>query len=218
MQLEALVLKIVISAVPILFAITVHEASHGYAAKYFGDLTAEKMGRISLNPFRHIDPLGTIILPAITLIVGGVLFGWAKPVPVNFANLRNPKKDMLWVAAAGPASNLVMAIAWGILLGFVKRGLDAGEFPTAAYLFIEMAYVGITINVVLMVLNLLPMPPLDGGRIAVSLLPNNLATQLSRVEQYGFIILIALMFSGILGKILSPFIGFFEHIILRIFV
>ena len=121
MQLEALILKIVVSAVPILFAITVHEASHGYAAKYFGDLTAEKMGRISLNPFRHIDLIGTIILPAITLIVGGVLFGWAKPVPVNFNNLRNPKKDMLWVAAAGPASNLVMAIAWGMLLGFVKQ-------------------------------------------------------------------------------------------------
>lgn len=218
MQLEALFLKIIISAIPILFAITVHEASHGYAAKYFGDLTAEKMGRISLNPFRHIDPIGTIILPAITLIVGGVLFGWAKPVPVNFANLRNPKKDMLWVAAAGPASNLVMAIAWGILLGFVQRGLQAGEFPTAANLFIDMAYVGITINIVLMVLNLLPMPPLDGGRIAVSLLPNNLAMQLSRVEQYGFIILIALMFTGVLGKILSPFIGFFEQIIFRIFV
>ena len=218
MQLEALVLKIVVSAIPILFAITVHEASHGYAAKYFGDLTAEKMGRISLNPFRHIDLIGTIILPAITLIVGGVLFGWAKPVPVNFNNLRNPKKDMLWVAAAGPASNLVMAIAWGMLLGFVKRGLDAGEFPTAANLFIDMAYVGITINIVLMVLNLLPMPPLDGGRIAVSLLPNNLAMQLSRVEQYGFIILIALMFTGVLGKILSPFIGFFEQIIFRIFV
>ena len=218
MQLEALFLKIVISAIPILFAITVHEASHGYAAKYFGDLTAEKMGRISLNPFRHIDLIGTIILPAITLIVGGVLFGWAKPVPVNFANLRNPKKDMLWVAAAGPASNLVMAIAWGILLGFVQRGLQAGELPTAANLFIDMAYVGITINIVLMVLNLLPMPPLDGGRIAVSLLPNNLAMQLSRVEQYGFIILIALMFTGVLGKILSPFIGFFEQIIFRIFV
>ena len=218
MQLEALILKIVVSAVPILFAITVHEASHGYAAKYFGDLTAEKMGRISLNPLRHIDLIGTIILPAITLIVGGVLFGWAKPVPVNFANLRNPKKDMLWVAAAGPASNLVMAIAWGILLGFVKRGLDAGAFPAATYLFIDMAYVGITINIVLMVINLLPMPPLDGGRIAVSLLPNNMAMQLSRVEQYGFIILIALMLMGVLGKILSPFIEFFQQIILRIFV
>jgi len=218
MQLEALFLKIVISAIPILFAITVHEASHGYVAKHFGDLTAEKMGRISLNPFRHIDPIGTIVLPAITLIVGGVLFGWAKPVPVNFANLRNPKKDMLWVAAAGPASNLVMAIVWGILLGFVQRGLQSGEFPIAANLFIDMAYVGITINIVLMVLNLLPMPPLDGGRIAVSLLPNNLAMQLSRIEQYGFIILIALMFTGVLGKILSPFIGFFEQIIFRIFV
>ena len=218
MQLEALILKIVISAIPILLAITVHEASHGYAAKYFGDLTAERLGRITLNPLKHIDPVGTILLPALTLLLGGVLFGWAKPVPVNFGNLRNPKKDMLWVAAAGPASNFMMAIAWGMLLGFVKRGLDAGEFPAAAYLFIDMAYVGITINIVLMVLNLLPMPPLDGGRIAVSLLPNNLAIQLSRVEQYGFIILIALMFTGILGKILSPFIDFFQQIILRIFV
>lgn len=218
MQLEALALKIAISAVPIIFAITVHEAAHGYAAKFFGDLTAEKLGRITLNPLKHIDPLGTVILPAITLMVGGVLFGWAKPVPVNFGNLRNPKKDMLWVAAAGPASNLVMAILWGILLGFVKRGLDAGEFPTAAYLFVEMAYVGITINIVLMVLNLLPLPPLDGGRIAVSLLPNNLAIQLSRTEKYGFVILIALMFMGVLGKILSPFIGFFQEIIFRIFV
>ena len=218
MQLEALIVKIAVSAIPIVFAITVHEAAHGYAAKYFGDLTAERLGRITLNPLKHIDPLGTVLLPAITLIVGGVLFGWAKPVPVNFGNLRNPKKDMLWVAAAGPASNFVMAILWGILLGFVKRGLDAGEFPTVAYLFMDMAYVGITINIVLMVLNLLPMPPLDGGRIAVSLLPNNLAFQLSRVENYGFIILIALMFMGVLGKILSPFIEFFQQIIFRIFV
>jgi Zn-dependent protease len=218
MQLETLILKIVISAIPIILAITVHEASHGYAAKYFGDLTAEKMGRISLNPFRHIDLVGTIILPALTLIVGGILFGWAKPVPVNFGNLRNPKRDMLWVAAAGPASNLLMAIAWGVLLGFVKRGIDAGEFSGTAYLFIEMAYVGITINIVLMVLNLLPLPPLDGGRIAVSLLPNNLGMQLSRVEQYGFIILIVLMFMGVLAKILSPFIEFFQQIIFSIFV
>ena len=218
MQIEALILKIAISAVPIIFAITVHEAAHGYAAKYFGDLTAERLGRITLNPLKHIDPLGTILLPAITLMVGGVLFGWAKPVPVNFGNLRNPKKDMLWVAAAGPASNLVMAIFWGILLGYVQRGLQAGDFSTNAYLFVEMAYVGITINIVLMVLNLLPMPPLDGGRIAVSLLPNHLGMQLSRVEQYGFIILIALMFMGVLGKILSPFIEFFQQIIFRIFV
>ena len=218
MQIEALILKIAVSAVPIIFAITVHEASHGYAAKYFGDLTAERLGRITLNPLKHIDPLGTILLPAITLMVGGVLFGWAKPVPVNFGNLRNPKKDMLWVAAAGPASNLVMAIMWGMLLGYVQRGLQAGNFSTSAYFFVEMAYVGISINIVLMVLNLLPMPPLDGGRIAVSLLPNNLAFQLSKIEKYGFIILIALMFAGVLGKILSPFISFFQQIILRIFV
>ena len=218
MQIEALILKIAVSAIPIIFAITVHEASHGYAAKYFGDLTAEKLGRITLNPLKHIDPLGTILLPALTLIIGGVLFGWAKPVPVNFGNLRNPKKDMLWVAAAGPASNLVMAIMWGMLLGYVQRGLQAGNFSTSAYFFVEMAYVGISINIVLMVLNLLPMPPLDGGRIAVSLLPNNLAFQLSKIEKYGFIILIALMFAGVLGKILSPFISFFQQIILRIFV
>lgn len=217
MQLEALMLKIVVSAVPVLFAITVHEASHGYAAKFFGDLTAERLGRISLNPLKHIDPLGTILLPALTLFLGGVLFGWAKPVPVNFNNLRNPKKDMLWVAANGPASNLVMAILWGMLLGYIMHLQASGVFSTATYFFLEMSYVGITINIVLMVLNLLPMPPLDGGRIAVSLLPNNLAMQLSRVEQYGFVILIALMFTGVLGKIISPFINFFQQSILRIF-
>ena len=133
MELEALAIKIVISAIPILLAITVHEASHGYAAKYFGDLTAERMGRISLNPFKHIDPVGTILLPALTLFFGGVLFGWAKPVPVNFGNLRNPKKDMLWVAAAGPASNFVMAILWSLLLGVIKyelsRGVYSPSFP-----------------------------------------------------------------------------------------
>lgn len=212
MQIEEMIVKITVAAIPVLLAITVHEASHGYAAKYFGDLTAERMGRISLNPFRHIDPVGTILLPAITLIVGGVLFGWAKPVPVNFANLRNPKKDMLWVAAAGPASNLVMAIFWAILLGYAKSAPE-----TAAYFLQQMSWAGISINLVLMVLNLLPMPPLDGGRIAVSLLPNNLAFQLSRLEQYGFIILIALMFTGVLSKMISPFINFFAAIILRVF-
>jgi Zn-dependent protease len=217
MQIQLLVIKIVISAIPILLAITVHEASHGYAAKYFGDLTAEKLGRISLNPFRHIDPIGTILLPAITLIVGGVLFGWAKPVPVNFNNLRNPKKDMLWVAAAGPASNLVMAIAWGMLLGFAKHGAETGSLPATAYLLVDMAYVGISINIVLMVLNLLPMPPLDGGRIAVSLLPEHLARPFAQIERYGFLILIVMLFTGVLGKILAPFIDFFQGFILRIF-
>ena len=217
MQLEALILKIVISAIPILLAITVHEASHGYAAKYFGDLTAERMGRISLNPFKHIDPVGTILLPALTLFFGGVLFGWAKPVPVNFGNLRNPKKDMFWVAAAGPASNFVMAVLWSLLLGTIKYKLSQGVYSPSFPFLLQMSFVGVTINVVLMVLNLLPMPPLDGGRIAVSLLPNNLAIKLAQVEKYGFVILIVLLFTGVLGKIIGPFIDFFQQAILQIF-
>ena len=217
MQLEALAVKIAISAIPIVLAITVHEASHGYAAKYFGDLTAERMGRISLNPFKHIDPLGTILLPALTLFFGGVLFGWAKPVPVNFGNLRHPKKDMLWVAAAGPASNFVMAVLWSLLLGTIKYKLSQGVYSPLFPFLLQMSFVGVTINVVLMVLNLLPMPPLDGGRIAVSLLPNHLAIKLAQIEKYGFAILIALMFTGVLNKIIGPFIGFFQQAILQIF-
>jgi Zn-dependent protease len=207
-----LIQKITVSAIPIIFAITVHEAAHGYAAKYFGDLTAEKMGRITLNPIKHIDMIGTIILPALTLMLGGILFGWAKPVPVNFANLNNPKKDMLWVAAAGPASNFMMAIFWVLVL---KYSASAPE--SAAFFLLEMSKVGIMINLVLMVLNLLPLPPLDGGRIAVSLLPMDLAVKLSQLERYGFIILIILLFTGILGSIISPIIGFFGQLILSIF-
>ncbi len=204
--------KIAVYALPIILAITVHEAAHGYAAKYFGDLTAEKLGRITLNPLKHIDLVGTIILPALTVMLGGILFGWAKPVPVNFGNLRNPKKDMLWVAAAGPASNLVMAILWALILNYSKIAPDS-----AAYFLSQMSWAGIMINLVLMVLNLLPLPPLDGGRIAVSLLPHDLAVQFSKLEQYGFIILVVLLFTGILGKIISPIIGFFAQLILSIF-
>lgn len=207
-----LVQKIAVSAIPIIFAITVHEASHGYAAKYFGDLTADKMGRITLNPLKHVDPIGTILLPAITLMLGGILFGYAKPVPVNFAGLRNPKKDMLWVAAAGPASNFVMAIFWVLVLKYSQGAPDY-----AAFFLLEMSKVGIMINLVLMVLNLLPLPPLDGGRIAVSLLPMNLAVKLSQVERYGFVILIVLLMTGVLGKIISPLINFFGRLILGIF-
>ena len=207
-----LIQKITVSAIPIIFAITVHEASHGYAAKHFGDLTAEKMGRITLNPIKHIDPIGTILLPALTLMLGGILFGWAKPVPVNFANLNNPKKDMLWVAAAGPASNFIMAIFWVLVLKY------SASAPEVATLFLlGMSKVGIMINLVLMVLNLLPLPPLDGGRIAVSLLPMDLAMKFSQIERYGFIILIALLFTGILGEIISPMIDFFARLILSIF-
>ena len=196
-----LIQKIAIFALPVIFAITLHEAAHGYAARYFGDLTAYHAGRITLNPLKHIDPFGTIILPALTIAIGGILFGWAKPVPVDFSRLRNPKKDMLWVAAAGPASNLVMAIIWALVYKYVNAVPSDFVMPLTL-----MAQAGIGINIVLMVLNLLPLPPLDGGRIAVSLLPNHLARPFSQLERYGFIILIVLLVSGLLNKILAPFI------------
>jgi len=204
--------KIVIFALPVIFAITVHEAAHGYAAKHFGDMTAFNAGRITLNPLKHIDPFGTIILPALTIMLGGVLFGWAKPVPVDFRRLRNPKKDMLWVAAAGPASNLVMAIFWALVMKFSMHMPEAFALPMAL-----MGKAGVTINIVLMVLNLLPLPPLDGGRIAVSLLPMNLARPFAQLERYGFIILIILLFSGVLGRILDPLINLVYALISTIF-
>ncbi len=194
--------KVVIYALPVIFAITVHEAAHGYAARYFGDMTAHNAGRITLNPLKHIDPFGTILLPALTIMLGGILFGWAKPVPVNFGRLRNPKKDMLWVAAAGPASNLVMAILWALV---IKFSLDVPEMFAVPMALMGKA--GVAINIVLMVLNLLPLPPLDGGRIAVSLLPHNLARPFAQLERYGFVILIVLLFTGVLSKILDPLIG-----------
>jgi Zn-dependent protease len=198
----SLIQKIVIYALPVIFAITVHEAAHGYAARYFGDLTAHHAGRITLNPLKHIDPFGTILLPALTIMLGGILFGWAKPVPVNFGRLRNPKQDMLWVAAAGPASNFVMAVFWALVIKFSADMPEMFAVPMAL-----MGKAGVGINIVLMVLNLLPLPPLDGGRIAVSLLPQNLARPFAQLERYGFIILIILLFTGILGKILGPLIG-----------
>ncbi|MDP3088755.1 MAG: site-2 protease family protein [Methylotenera sp.] len=198
----SLIQKIVIYAPPIIFAITVHEAAHGYAARYFGDMTAYNAGRITLNPIKHIDLFGTILLPAITILLGGILFGWAKPVPVDFGRLRNPKKDMLWVAAAGPASNFLMAIFWALVIKFSSSAPEVIAYP-----LVLMAKAGIGINIVLMVLNLLPLPPLDGGRIAVSLLPMHLARPFAQLERFGFIILIALLFTGVLSKILDPFIN-----------
>ncbi|MGX8883448.1 site-2 protease family protein [Methylovorus sp. SPW-M1] len=194
--------KIAIYALPVIFAITVHEAAHGYAARYFGDMTAHQAGRITLNPLRHIDPIGTILIPALTLFFGGILFGWAKPVPVDFSRLRHPKKDMLWVAAAGPASNLIMALIWALIWKFAPALSPSMAVPLSL-----MAQAGIMINVVLMVLNLLPLPPLDGGRIAVSLLPNHLAEKYAGVERYGFVILLVLLFTGLLAKIMHPFIN-----------
>ncbi len=204
--------KIAIYALPVIFAITVHEAAHGFAARYFGDMTAEREGRITLNPLKHIDPIGTILLPALTLLVGGILFGWAKPVPVNFSRLRNPKRDMLWVAAAGPASNFVMALFWALIIKLSVAYPSVYSEPMAL-----MGQAGVMINVVLMVLNLLPLPPLDGGRIAVSFLPNHLAYKYAQIERYGFIILIVLLATGILGRIMEPFIDAVIQIIQFIF-
>ena len=193
--------KIAVYALPVIFAITVHEAAHGFAARYFGDMTADRAGRITLNPLKHIDPIGTILLPALTLLVGGILFGWAKPVPVDFSRLRHPKRDMLWVAAAGPASNFVMALFWALMIKFSVTVPSIYSEPLGL-----MGQAGVMINVVLMVLNLLPLPPLDGGRIAVSLLPNRMAYQYAQIERYGFIILIVLLATGLLATIMEPFI------------
>jgi Zn-dependent protease len=204
-----------ISALPVIFAITLHEAAHGYAARHFGDPTAWQMGRISLNPLRHVDMVGTILVPALILLLsaGGLLFGWAKPVPVNFGNLRRPKQDMLWVAAAGPAANLAMALGWAVVLKFAVGSGDHGYAAALA----EMARVGISINGVLMVLNLLPLPPLDGGRIVVSLLPHRAAWQFSQLERWGFPILLALLFLGVLDTILRPLLRVFNTLIKLIF-
>ncbi len=199
---------IAIYALPVVFAITLHEAAHGYVAKYFGDLTAYSQGRVSLNPIRHIDPFGTVILPLMLAAIakfigGGFIFGWAKPVPVNFGNLRHPKRDMLWVAAAGPAANLVMAIFWVLMVKLSYTDI-AGELSLPLAL---MGAAGVMVNAIFMVLNLLPIPPLDGGRIMVSLLPHRLAYPFSRIEPYGFIIILVLLFTKVLDYVMWPFIA-----------
>ncbi|NHC07680.1 site-2 protease family protein [Azonexus fungiphilus] len=213
--MNALIQTIAIAAIPVIFAITLHEAAHGYAARHFGDPTAWQLGRISLNPLRHIDPVGTILIPLAILLfsAGNFLFGYAKPVPVDFGRLRHPKRDMLWVAAAGPAANLAMALAWGLLLKFAWL-MPSNDFTVPLS---EMSKIGIVINCVLMVLNLLPLPPLDGGRIAVSLLPHRLAWQFARIEPWGFPILLVLLFTGILGEIMNPLVVFAARTIETIF-
>lgn len=202
--MDGLIQTLLLAALPVMFAITLHEAAHGYAARHFGDPTAHLAGRISLNPLRHIDPVGTLLIPiAILLLSGGdFLFGWAKPVPVDFNRLRQPKRDMLWVAGAGPGANFVMACFWALLLKL------AWLLPGNAYTLplSEMSKIGISVNVVLMVLNLLPLPPLDGGRIAVSLLPHRLAWRFAQLERWGFPILLVLLFTDILGKVMKPLV------------
>lgn len=188
--------SLLIDAPPLLLAITLHEAAHGYAAKRFGDNTAFMLGRVSLNPLRHIDPIGTILIPLLLKLAGSpFLFGYAKPVPVNFRNLNNPKRDMIWVALAGPGSNMVQALLWGIVyyIGLAFFGYDS--YVTA------MAQAGILWNIILAVFNLFPLPPLDGGRILTGLLPYRQAYSFSKIEPYGFFIVLGLAMSGILGSI-----------------
>ena len=206
--MESIIQTIAVYAIPVLFAITLHEAAHGYVARMFGDSTAYVAGRITLNPIKHIDPIGTIVVPLVILLVTkGMLFGWAKPVPVDIGSLRRPKQDMVWVAAAGPGANLLMAIVWAIFLT-VQRAIGLNE-----QFFLAMAVAGIQVNLVLMALNLLPVPPLDGGRIMVGLLPHRLSYQFSRIEPYGLIIVILLLASGTLGFFLSPFLQFGRAIV-----
>lgn len=197
MDFAQIVQTIAIYAIPVLFAITVHEAAHGYAARHFGDNTAYMLGRITLNPVKHIDPLGTIAMPLLLYFAtsGAFLFGYAKPVPVNFGRLRNPKKDMVWVALAGPGANLVQAIVWTALL-YVLIAVGIEE-----RFFLQMCRAGVMVNLVMFAFNLFPLPPLDGGRILVGLLPWKQAELVSRVEPWGFFIVMALVISGVVGNL-----------------
>ena len=200
--MEGLIQTVTVYAIPVLFAITLHEAAHGYVARLFGDNTAYVAGRVTLNPLKHIDPIGTVVVPLVMVALSGFMFGWAKPVPVDFRQLRRPKRDMIWVAGAGPGVNLLMAVLW---LLFAKALVVLGAQEP---FFLMMADAGIKVNLMLMALNLLPLPPLDGGRILVGILPNRLAWQVARIEPYGFIILLVLLFTNTLGFFVQPFLRF----------
>lgn len=197
MDIANLIQTVLIYALPVLFAITVHEAAHGYAARHFGDSTAYVMGRVTLNPLKHIDPVGTIVMPLLLYFAtsGAFLFGYAKPVPVRFGNLRNPKRDSVWVALAGPGANLVQALMWGMVF-LVLQGAGVSES-----FFLKMAQGGILVNVVMFAFNLFPLPPLDGGRILVGLLPHKQAELVSRVEPWGFFIVMGLVIAGVVSKL-----------------
>ena len=204
MEPTELIQTVLTSALPVLCAITVHEAAHGYAARHFGDNTAAMMGRITLNPLKHIDPVGTILMPLLLYFAtsGAFLFGYAKPVPVRFGNLRNPKRDMIWVALAGPGVNLLQAMGWMVLL-YLLAAIGINE-P----FFVKMCQGGVLVNIVMFVFNLFPLPPLDGGRILVGLLPYKQAMLVSRVEPWGFFIVMALVVSGVVSALwMQPLMG-----------
>jgi Zn-dependent protease len=210
LDLFAFLYKISIWAIPVLFAITLHEVAHGWMARYFGDRTAEMLGRLSLNPLRHIDPIGTLLVPGILLAVGGPLFGWAKPVPVATSVLRNPRRAMVLVALAGPAANLLMAALWCAVLGGIVR-INGNE--TLDGWIASMAQAGIWFNVVLAVFNLLPIPPLDGGRVLAGLLPPHLSARLEKIEPVGLFIVLGLSVFGLLGWLFNPAYHVMGHVI-----
>ncbi len=199
--------KITIWILPVLFAVALHEAAHAWMADKKGDSTARMLGRLTFNPIKHIDPVGTIIVPVLMVVLTGFAFGWAKPVPVDARNLRNPKKDMMWVAAAGPVSNFLQALFWAVFLNISVMFFDGRS--SISLFFLLMPIAGISINVILGVLNLLPIPPLDGGRIMSGLLSPRASMQYSKIEPYGFFIIIALMLTGILSYIIFPVIAVF---------
>jgi len=203
MDTNSIIEIITVYAIPLIFGITVHEAAHAYAARYFGDSTAYMLGRMTLNPFKHIDPVWTIIVPIVTLLATGFAFGAAKPVPVNFNALRRPKQDSIWVAAAGPGANLVMMVAWMTMLTILRGMPGAGPMEFLG----RVAEAGVYVNALLMILNLFPILPLDGGRIVAGLLPNRLSYQYSRLEPYGMFILIVLMISPLFGWLLWPLVA-----------
>lgn len=212
----SIVQKIAIWALPIIFAITLHEVAHGWVASWFGDQTARLSGRLSLNPIKHIDPVGTVLVPLVMMVVGNFIFGWAKPVPVDARNMRHPRRDMALVALAGPVANILMAFIWGVV---AKIGIMA-EISGNGWIGVPLTYMGgagIMINVVLAVLNLIPLPPLDGGRVLEAMLPRRAAYTFSQIEPYGFFILILLMITGVLSLVMAPFIFFLINMIGSVF-
>ncbi len=213
--MQQILYTIAIWAVPVLFAITLHEAAHGWVANKLGDPTARQLGRITMNPIKHIDPVGTIVVPLALLVLSGFIIGWAKPVPVDMRHFKQPLLDMALVALAGPASNFLMACGWALMITLSTTAL--ADTSIAVYVF-QMGKAGMTINLILMVLNLIPIPPLDGGRVLAGVLPKQMALSYMRIEPYGMWIILALLVSGVLGKILWPVVLRFEAIISAIFI